>query len=170
MIDILSTLSDVKEVITTIKKEIDALKSIQSSSKENEFLVYSKAVTLLQTSIERLLKVYSYKCKVPDHVSLRIIMIEILAIQLHQFSEYLREYNEWKLSFKRSCIVTKMCKMMCKPPSSIKSKLESMFEKCFNNIREAKNHVENENKTNNPYQLSISVSINVYKNDVFYTS
>jgi hypothetical protein len=136
MIDVVSSLGFVKDCALTIKKEITALKSLNSTQTLQQLQVYEKAISLLQASIDRLLKVYSYKLKVPDDIALRLIMVEILAIQLLQFSEGLQEYHDWKEKTTKGCIVGRLCTFACSSASKVQGKLETLFEKCFHHIRE----------------------------------
>ena len=133
--DPVSALSTLKDGVVTVLRELKALEAINQLNLTH-IPIYHKAISMLDISIERLLKIYNYKIPVPDHVALKMVLVEIMQLQMLQFHVFLQRYNEWCNNRERRNVVVKCCTLMCQPPSTIHQELDAMFQLVVNSIKD----------------------------------
>jgi hypothetical protein len=142
MTDPVSALKSLKDGIQLILQELKAIQVIEQLN-FSHIPVYHKAVSMLDISVQRVLQLYDYKTPIPDHVALKIVMVDIINLQMLQFHSFLQCYKEWAAQVygsgdvKSKCWGWKRCcAIICKPPSAIKQELDNMFQRCFESIKE----------------------------------
>lgn len=132
--DILGSLKLIKECAACIVKEVDSLKTLKKMN-TTHLGTYSKAISLLGASVERMLSIFDFK-KAPDDVQLKLLLVDFLSIRILQFKEHITEYKEWCCQVERANFITRCCSLLCQSPSKQQQKLEMIFQDCFQSIKE----------------------------------
>jgi len=135
--DIVGTLSNVKNGIQCCLQELDALKKLKYMNQE--ILTYEHALQTLQVSVDRLTSIYSYNMTVPDSIQLKMQILTILATQITKFFAVLKEYYEWQSTVENGKWYSKCYVMICKPPTKMKEKIDIVFQECFDVMQQVSN-------------------------------
>lgn len=136
--DLVGSLSSVKQLITTIITEIKAIKDIDQLN-TTHVASYDEALSTLDKSITRLQSIYSYDFPVSEHVALKLSVLSLLSKYLLSFTDALKQHYEWCNSTQHGCCVARICVMLCKPPTKMKAKLEHEFNSCLAVMKDVSN-------------------------------
>ena len=123
--DIIDGLKAIKEIIVTLKNEVDALEKIKKDN-VGKVITFSHSLYAINDAIDNILDVLIDEKETGD---INITLINTLKHKIEEFTKFLVIYREWCENMEGNCCVR--CKTTIKnPPSKIEKQMNEEIDKC----------------------------------------